>query len=397
MKNLINVFLVDGDTFGRKIFEFADGSMKLSVFPRNNIIAYNGENVLEQNCVYFLVNMSTKKIYIGQSVAYSKYRQADHNYNKEFWDTLFIFTSPGFDNDSSLIEEVEDIAISAIKKQKEWEYFNKKGGDKRGKRAFLTELCNDYFKSIEILSNTAGCYALPYIIKSNHSTNSTQTKNKKRNEVSKDIIKTQEFCLGNSIVRSVGPLLENFAIQYLNLHSEVSLETFVTEFNKKANYKYPFYMFEKSVKELKVEKQYRSVEIRQQKLFVLRSCKEIRRSNLCSIMTELGIKTVQVDPNKISIPCGLYEYKTNRAHIVLEVFPDRKGWFVKKDSYYIDKEGNKIHMEEGSCYATQNRVIMETIGQRGPKEYFISLKNHKNLQQIEDEMLLEQAKKGGIN
>ena len=125
MVEVINTFLLDGDVYGRKVFKALTHSVTLSVFPKNNIVPYGDESVLEENCVYFLLNISKKEIYIGQTGNLVK-RLIDHSYNKSFWDTLYVFTSPDFEIHSSLIEDIEKVAISAIMKQKEWNYTNKR-------------------------------------------------------------------------------------------------------------------------------------------------------------------------------------------------------------------------------------------------------------------------------
>lgn len=97
MLKMINVFLVDGDVYGRKIFKVANHSITLSEFPKNNITHYEGENVLEMNCVYFLLNSKKKKIYIGSTNNFAQSRKKQHLALKSFWDTLYVFTSPDFE------------------------------------------------------------------------------------------------------------------------------------------------------------------------------------------------------------------------------------------------------------------------------------------------------------
>ncbi len=119
MVEVIKTQLLDGDVYGRRILTMQTRSVTLSVFPKNNIESYGGDSVLEMHCVYFLLNIHKKQIYIGKTENFLK-RSIDHKYNKNFWDTLFVFTSPKFKEDSYLIDDIEKVAISEIMQQEEW-------------------------------------------------------------------------------------------------------------------------------------------------------------------------------------------------------------------------------------------------------------------------------------
>ena len=123
MVEIIKTQLLDGDVYGRRILTMQTRSVTLSIFPKNNIEPYGDESVLEMHCVYFLLNVHEKQIYIGKTENLLN-RLKDHKYNKNFWDTLFVFTSPEFKEDPYLIDDIEKVAISEIKQQVEWSYVN---------------------------------------------------------------------------------------------------------------------------------------------------------------------------------------------------------------------------------------------------------------------------------
>lgn len=391
MLKMINVFLVDGDVYGRKIFKVANHSITLSEFPKNNITHYEGENVLEMNCVYFLLNLKTKGIYIGCTNNFAQSRKKDHFAQKSFWDTLFVFTSPDFEMYPSLIEDIEEFAITAIKNQNKWTIENKQGGTKRNKKAIWNDLLEQYFETIKILANIAGCNALPSKRISPEPKEETKFR-KPKNDVSPNKTKIPKFCIVNQIVDGVKGLLEIFAKTYLANNTEMSVNDFVNEFNKKANSTNPFYALDYMITENKTEKLYKQIVVNGQQLNVLKS--HIGAGPiLCPIMTQMGIRTVQVDVNAISFPPGIYEHKTARAEIIAEVQPNLNSIIVKKGSYHVEQKNNKLEkivLESDMEFPTFNQAKKAFTPNGGNKDYWI-FEDGRNLKQIENQLLIEQA------
>lgn len=391
MLKMINVFLVDGDVYGRKIFKVANHSITLSEFPKNNITHYEGENVLEMNCVYFLLNSKTKEIYIGCTNNFAQSRKKEHFAQKSFWDTLYVFTSPDFEMYPSLIEDIEEFAITAIKNQNKWKDYNKQGGTRRNKKAIWNDLLEQYFETIKILANIAGCNALPSKRISPEPKEETKFR-KPKNDVSPNKTKNLKFCIVNQIADGVKGLLEIFAKTYLANNTEMSVNDFVNEFNKKANSTNPFYALDYMITENKTEKLYKQIVVNGQQLNVLKSHKGAGPI-LCSIMTQMGIRTVQVDVNAISFPPGIYVHKTTRAEIIAEVQTDLNSVIVKKGSYHVEQKNNnpeKIVLESDMVFPTFNQAKLAFTPNGGNKDYWI-FEDGRNLKQIENQLLIEQA------
>ena len=391
MLKMINVFLVDGDVYGRKIFKVANHSITLSEFPKNNITHYEGENVLEMNCVYFLLNSKKKKIYIGSTNNSAQSRKKQHLALKSFWDTLYVFTSPDFEMYPSLIEDIEEFAITAIKNQNKWVLDNKQGGTRRNKKAIWNDLLEQYFETIKILANIAGCNALPSKRISPEPKEDTKF-HKPKNNVSPNKTKNLKFCIVNQIADGVKGLLEIFAKTYLANNTEMSVNDFVNEFNKKANSTNPFYALDYMITENKTEKLYKQIVVNGQQLNVLKSHKGAGPI-LCPIMTQMGIRTVQVDVNAISFPPGIYEHKTARAEIIAEVQPNLNSIIVKKGSYHVEQKDNKLEkivLESDMEFPTFNQAKKAFTPNGGNKDYWI-FEDGRNLKQIENQLLIEQA------
>ena len=379
MLKMINVFLVDGDVYGRKIFKVANHSITLSEFPKNNITHYEGENVLEMNCVYFLLNSKKKKIYIGSTNNFAQSRKKQHLALKSFWDT-------------SLIEDIEEFAITAIKNQNKWVLDNKQGGTRRNKKAIWNDLLEQYFETIKILANIAGCNALPSKRISPEPKEDTKF-HKPKNNVSPNKTKNLKFCIVNQIADGVKGLLEIFAKTYLANNTEMSVNDFVNEFNKKANSTNPFYALDYMITENKTEKLYKQIVVNGQQLNVLKSHKGAGPI-LCPIMTQMGIRTVQVDVNSISFPPGIYKHKTARAEIIAEVQPNLNSIIVKKGSYHVEQKNNKtekIVLESDKEFPTFNKAKEAFTPNGGNKGYWI-YEDGRTLVQIEEQLLVEQAK-----
>ena len=392
MLKMINVFLVDGDVYGRKIFKVANHSITLSEFPKNNITHYEGENVLEMNCVYFLLNSKKKKIYIGSTNNFAQSRKKQHLALKSFWDTLYVFTSPDFEMYPSLIEDIEEFAITAIKNQNKRVLYNKQGGTRRNKKAIWTDLLEQYFETIKILANIAGCNALPSKRISPEPKEDTKF-HKPKNNVSPNKTKNLKFCIVNQIADGVKGLLEIFAKTYLANNTEMSVNDFVNEFNKKANSTNPFYALDYMITENKTEKLYKQIVVNGQQLNVLKSHKGAGPI-LCPIMTQMGIRTVQVDVNSISFPPGIYKHKTARAEIIAEVQPNLNSIIVKKGSYHVEQKNNKtekIVLESDKEFPTFNKAKEAFTPNGGNKGYWI-YEDGRTLVQIEEQLLVEQAK-----
>lgn len=392
MLKMINVFLVDGDVYGRKIFKVANHSITLSEFPKNNITYYEGENVLEMNCVYFLLNSKKKKIYIGSTNNFAQSRKKQHLALKSFWDTLYVFTSPDFEMYPSLIEDIEEFAITAIKNQNKWVLDNKQGATRRNKKAIWNDLLEQYFETIKILANIAGCNALPSKRISPEPKEDTKIR-KPKNDVSSNKTKIPKFCIVNQIANGVKGLLEIFAKTYLANNTEMSVNDFVNEFNKKANSTNPFYALDYMITENKTEKLYKQIVVNGQQLNVLKS--HIGAGPiLCPIMTQMGIRTVQVDVNAISFPPGIYKHKTARAEIIAEVQPNHNSIIVKKGSYHVEQKNNKpekIVLESDMVFPTFNKAKKAFTPNGGNKGYWI-YEDGRTLVQIEEQLLVEQAK-----
>ena len=392
MLKMINVFLVDGDVYGRKIFKVANHSITLSEFPKNNITHYEGENVLEMNCVYFLLNLKKKKIYIGSTNNFAQSRKKQHLAEKSFWDTLYVFTSPDFEMYPSLIEDIEEFAITAIKNQNKWVPDNKQGGTRRNKKAIWNDLLEQYFETIKILANIAGCNALPSKRISPEPKEDTKIR-KPKNDVSPNQTKIPKFCIVNQIANGVKGLLEIFAKTYLANNTEMSVNDFVNEFNKKANSTNPFYALDYMITENKTEKLYKQIVVNGQQLNVLKSHRGAGPI-LCPIMTQMGIRTVQVDVNAISFPPGIYVHKTARAEIIAEVQPNLNSIKVKKGSYHVEQKNNKpekIVLESDMEFPTFNKAKEAFTPSGGNKGYWI-YEDGRTLVQIEEQLLVEQAK-----
>ena len=392
MLKMINVFLVDGDVYGRKIFKVANHSITLSEFPKNNITHYEGENVLEMNCVYFLLNSKKKKIYIGSTNNFAQSRKKQHLALKSFWYTLYVFTSPDFEMNPSLIEDIEEFAITAIKNQNKWVLDNKQGGTRRNKKAIWNDLLEQYFETIKILANIAGCNALPSKRISPEPKEDTKF-HKPKNDVSPNQTKIPKFCIVNQIADGVKGLLEIFAKTYLANNTEMSVNDFVNEFNKKANSTNPFYALDYMITENKTEKLCKQIVVNGQQLNVLKSHKGAGPI-LCPIMTQMGIRTVQVDVNAISFPPGIYVHKTARAEIIAEVQPNLNSIIVKKGSYHVEQKNNKtekIVLESDKEFPTFNKAKEAFTPNGGNKGYWI-YEDGRTLVQIEEQLLVEQAK-----
>ena len=395
MVEVIKTQLLDGDVYGRRILTMQTRSVTLSVFPKNNIESYGGDSVLEMHCVYFLLNIHKKQIYIGKTENFLK-RSIDHKYNKNFWDTLFVFTSPEFKEDPYLIDDIEKVAISEIKQQVEWSYDNIRNEKDEKIENNRKEICDKFFEIIKVLSNIAGCQAFSpeRIIPTSENNHTNRTK---RKEFSPNRTKAQMFCLGESeIVNGVGNLLKSFANQYMNLQKDLSIEKFVELFNDKAHNEQPFYAFEETLLNTKTEKLYKAITINRQKFFYLRQRKNIG-SLLCQVMTEMGIVTKQVDPNNIVYPSGIYKFKSPRANIIAEIMPYSNDIIVKKESYKIEKNINREEKffphEVDTPYKTFNQIYKAfTNGSSGCnfKKNFI-FQDGRNVSEIDHQLLIEQA------
>lgn len=389
MLKMINVFLVDGDVHGRKIFKVANNSITLSEFPRNNMTNYDGGNVLDMNCVYFLLNYDTKDIYIGSTKGFKQHRSKDHML-KPYWDTLLVFTSPDFEMYPSLVEDIEDLAISEADKQTLWDNHNKQGGTKRAKEKFWRELCIDYFESIKILANIAGCNLFTSSKVTIESSKTSKTEKSKRVKTNKT--NTQQFCIDNRIVTGIRYLLEAFATLYLTEHKDITIESFVSAFNEKVPNSNSFYALEDAVISSKREKLYMEITVNEQKLFVLRQ-QSGAGIILCPIMTEMGFDAVQVDVNMIVRPCGNYSYSTNSIYFNTEIKPDIEGVILKKGSWYKEKKNNvfeKNMVTKDKVFPTFNSILKELTNTSGNKQFWI-YEDGRTLIQIEEELLINQA------
>lgn len=392
MVEVINTFLLDGDIYGRKVFKALTHSVTLSVFPKNNIVPYGDESVLEENCVYFLLNISKKEIYIGQTGNLVN-RLNDHSYNKSFWDTLYVFTSPDFEIHSSLIEDIEKVAISAIMKQKEWKYTNKRIENEEKIDGMWKELCDNYFETMKVLANMAGCQVFPSKRISSIQ-ELEQVKRNKREEFSPNKTKAQMFCFGkDQIINGVGNLLKKFASQYMALHANLSIKDFVITFNEKVGNEHPFYALKDTIVNSRTENLYKDITINGQQLFYLKRQKGAG-DNLAKAMSEFGIRTIHVDKNSIIYPCGVYKYEEPRANIIVEITQDSGGLIVKKESYQIEStRGTKIFPHQiDTRYNTFNQIVREFIGRSGcdfQKSFFFE--DGRNLSQIEEQLLIDQA------
>ena len=344
------------------------------------------------NCVYFLLNSKKKKIYIGSTNNFAQSRKKQHLALKSFWDTLYVFTSPDFEMYPSLIEDIEEFAITAIKNQNKWVLDNKQGGTRRNKKAIWNDLLEQYFETIKILANIAGCNALPSKRISPEPKEDTKF-HKPKNNVSPNKTKNLKFCIVNQIADGVKGLLEIFAKTYLANNTEMSVNDFVNEFNKKANSTNPFYALDYMITENKTEKLYKQIVVNGQQLNVLKSHKGAGPI-LCPIMTQMGIRTVQVDVNAISFPPGIYVHKTARAEIIAEVRPNLNSIIVKKGSYHVEQKNNKtekIVLESDMVFPTFNQAKKAFTQNGGNKDYWI-YEDGRTLVQVEEQLLVEQAK-----
>lgn len=394
MVEIIKTQLLDGDVYGRRILMMQTRSVTLSIFPKNNIEPYGDESVLEMHCVYFLLNVHEKQIYIGKTENLLN-RLKDHKYNKNFWDTLFVFTSPEFKEDPYLIDDIEKVAISEIKQQVEWSYVNIRNEKDEKIENKRKEICDKFFEIIKVLSNIAGCQAFSpeRIIPTSENNNTHRTK---RKVFSPNRTKAQMFYFGESeIVNGVGNLLKSFANQYMNLHKESSIEEFVELFNDKAHNEHPFYAFEDTILDTKTEKLYKEIIINRQKFFYLKQQKDTG-CLLCQVMTEMGLFTKQVDPNNIVYPSGIYKFKSPRANIIAEIMPYSNDIIVKKESYKIEKNIDREEIffphEVDTPYKTFNQILKAFKGSGGGnfKKNFI-FQDGRNLSEIDNQLLIEQA------
>lgn len=291
-----------------------------------------------------------------------------------------------------MIEDIEEFAITAIKNQNKWVLDNKQGGTRRNKKAIWNDLLEQYFETIKILANIAGCNALPSKRISPEPKEDTKIR-KPKNDVSSNKTKIPKFCIVNQIANGVKGLLEIFAKIYLANNTEMSVNDFVNEFNKKANSTNPFYALDYMITENKTEKLYKQIVVNGQQLNVLKSHKGAGPI-LCPIMTQMGIRTVQVDVNAISFPPGIYKHKTARAEIIAEVQPNLNSIIVKKGSYHVEQKNNKpekIVLESDMVFPTFNKAKKAFTPNGGNKGYWI-YEDGRTLVQIEEQLLVEQAK-----
>jgi hypothetical protein len=106
---LIQTFLLDGTLEGAQIIEF-DSTVKAFAVPRLKLSDVKSRVELFQPALYFLINASDNKAYIGESENFYE-RVKEHTKSKDWWDLAVAIVSTTNTLEKSDVKYLESLAV----------------------------------------------------------------------------------------------------------------------------------------------------------------------------------------------------------------------------------------------------------------------------------------------
>jgi len=148
----LTILLPNNDPNGLKIIEISDWNGKVFIVPRKNLKNLGERPESSMFGVYFLVgegdDPARKKVYIGESRDFYQ-RLANHDNEKDFWETAIVFT--GTSLDKADVEYLENKALILAKKTNRYEVLNTAGTHQDNVSELKEAAMEAYFERVKLI------------------------------------------------------------------------------------------------------------------------------------------------------------------------------------------------------------------------------------------------------
>ena len=149
----IKIFLAEGNPMGLKTIEISNWSGKAVSVPRNKLKDFFSREEFCSPAVYFLLSLESEesglhRVYIGKANNL-KERLTDHDYKKDFWQTVIAFFGGN-------IEYLENKCLEMANKEKRCVLENKNNAKPRKLNEAEEAEANEYLSNLSTLMSALG-------------------------------------------------------------------------------------------------------------------------------------------------------------------------------------------------------------------------------------------------
>jgi hypothetical protein len=156
MKNQVLQILIPNEATGYKVIQLAGWTGKCFLLPRTELKEIGKRAEIKDPGVYFLFgendDSTGQKLYIGESERFFD-RLLNHDANKDFWNSAFIFTG-GLDK--AKVKHLEYLAIVEAKKAQRYDLLNNVSPKENALSEFDVVITQEYFSKIDYLLTALG-------------------------------------------------------------------------------------------------------------------------------------------------------------------------------------------------------------------------------------------------
>jgi hypothetical protein len=149
----IKIFLAEGNPMGMKTIEISNWSGKAVSILRNKLKEFFSREEFGSPAVYFLLSLEPEesglhRVYIGKANNL-KERLTDHDYKKDFWQTVIAFFGGN-------IEYLENKCLEMATKEKRCVLENKNNAKPRKLNEAEEAEANEYLSNLSVLMSAMG-------------------------------------------------------------------------------------------------------------------------------------------------------------------------------------------------------------------------------------------------
>jgi hypothetical protein len=160
----LTIHLLHGKPEGVKILEIQNKNLRMYIVPRQYIPIIKDRSDLEQPAIYFLINETQEKLYIGE--AENSYKRISQHDSKVEWDTALICISTNNALDKASIKYLESKFINKVSSIGNIELSNKTKPDPNNLHEFRISEISEFQEYIELAITSLGFSFLTEVEKS---------------------------------------------------------------------------------------------------------------------------------------------------------------------------------------------------------------------------------------
>ncbi len=150
----LTIHLLHGKPEGVKILEIQNKNLRMYIVPRQYIPDIKARSDLEQPAIYFLINETQEKLYIGE--AENSYKRISQHDSKEEWDIALICISTNNGLDKASIKYLESKFINKVSSIGNIELSNKTKPDLNNLHEFRISEIIEFQEYIELAITSLG-------------------------------------------------------------------------------------------------------------------------------------------------------------------------------------------------------------------------------------------------